>query len=211
VPTPPEVAIVRPRPGEAVDPGFPIEVSADDDNGISVVRVFVDGRKIAESTEPPFIFNAPTQLGQGGHVLRAEAEDRQGTPAMAEITFIVGEPCAGNSDCGDAEACVEGRCVPDKTQPGGFGSTCDTGTECASGLCGNDGSGTMVCTELCDLGASGCPGGYECRNAGSNGVCWPLDGGGGCAVADDDREGPPTEPLALVGLGLLLAVRRRRR
>src|SRR5690606_6743993 len=106
------------------------------------------------------------------------------------------------------EACVEGRCVPGPDLDGGLGTTCEANADCVSGICGDDGAGTRVCTEPCALEASGCPGGFECRSAGSSGVCWPAAGGGGCAVraGEGGRQGWWRR---IAALGLI--ARRRRR
>ena len=207
-PTPPEVTVKRPSNGEAVEAGFPIEVEVIDSNGVDNVVLFIDGNKVAEGTEPPWIFNAPQDLTEGGHKLKAEATDILGAVGSTEINFVIGEPCSGNSDCADGEACVEGRCVPGPDSEGGLGTTCETGSDCVSGICGEDGAGTKVCTETCDVTANGCPGGFECRSAGSDGVCWPAEGGGGCAVSGRERGGAAWWLLAV--FGLLMATRRRR-
>jgi MYXO-CTERM domain-containing protein len=79
----------------------------------------------------------------------------------------------------------------------------------------------MRCTEVCDPANNMCPEGFECRNAGGAGACWPgaapqnpgtgEDGGGcGCAVGARDR-GLPLAGFFLGFVAVVLAGRRRRR
>ena len=118
------------------------------------------------------------------------------------------------------------------TQPGSgqLGDPCGDGTDCASGQCQSQSSGSApICTQACDNAGNSCPSGYSC----SNGYCFPssgADGGSGnggnggngqqiitttkgCSV---DVVGPdPTKPVpwragAIAGLVALAIIRRRR-
>lgn len=219
--SPPSVEITSPQEGAQVGQGFPVAATISDDQGVQRAELFVDGTFVMQLTSSPYTFNAPSNLSDGGHQVRVVAYDTLGSSASDTINVIVGEPCGGPSDCDDGETCVDGRCVPGPGTDGGLGDTCEDGADCASGLCGNDGT-NKYCTEACNPDADACPGGFNCINAGEgNGVCWPGgdDGGGeggGCVIASDDASGERPFPwtgagLALVvGLGLALSGRRRR-
>jgi len=213
-PTPPQVAITEPLPNQAVQPGFVVRADIDDNDGLKEARLYVDGTLITTIQTSPFVFNAPGTMSDGDHEIEIRAVDNFDAEGSDKIYVIVGEPCGGDSDCDDGEACVDGRCVqgPDSC-PGGLGCGCGNGSECASGICGNDGD-SSICTEPCDPAASGCPGGFECRSAGdSGGVCWPGNGddaSGGCSIGLGGKNAPTGALLLLAGVFLGLVRRRRR-
>jgi MYXO-CTERM domain-containing protein len=46
----------------------------------------------------------------------------------------------------------------------GLGETCATGGDCSSGICTDDGDGTLLCSMECDEASeASCPDGYQCR------------------------------------------------
>jgi hypothetical protein len=212
IPSPPEVTITEPLPNTAVQPGFVVRADIEDNDGLDSASLYVDGSLVMTIEIPPFVFNAPSSMGDGDHEIEIRAVDKQGTEGSDSIAIVVGEPCTKSSQCDAGEACVDGRCVAGPGTDGGLGESCESGADCVSGLCGDDGSGDKVCTEPCDLEANGCPGGFECRSAGSGGVCWPADGsGGGCAVATRGDGAPFAGLLLLAGVALWTVRRRRRR
>jgi len=77
--TQPTVALLSPTKGSLVSGAFSVEVAASDNVGISRVELFVDNRKYAHETQPPFSFvvDAST-LVPGKHKLRAYAFDAAG-------------------------------------------------------------------------------------------------------------------------------------
>jgi hypothetical protein len=128
--------------------------------------------------------------------------------------------CSGNDDCDSGQVCGhQGTCIPGPGTPGGVGSTCTSGADCDSGVCGQVGN-EMKCTNSCDPGASTCPDGFDClATSGTEGACWPSAGGGGdddtgpCSVAIGRRgaDGAGGSLALLVLVGGVVAVRRRRR
>ena len=210
VATPPSVTITMPQDNAQVTPEFIVRLDATDDVQVDYVEMRIDGNLVTTLQNPPWVFNGPADLGEGGHQVQVTAYDNRGDTGSDTINVILGEPCGGASDCNDGEACVDGRCVVGPGEPGGLGQTCTEGNQCYSGLCGSDGNGNRFCTETCDTEAQGCPDGFGCLNAGDTGVCWPGadGGGGGCAASDDDAPAIPIALFAMFGLAFLF--RRRR-
>jgi hypothetical protein len=219
LPTPPEVTITAPGDGASVAAGFIVRANVTDPQGVDRVELYIDNQLRDTGNVPPYIFNAPNDLSEGGHVVRVTGYDSFGTAGSDEIDVVIGEPCGGDDDCAGDEACVDGRCVLGPGSPGGLGEPCESGANCASGTCGDVG-GERLCTEACNPGADGCPGGFRCLSAGGGqGACWPGgDGGGGCCTIagggggghEDTDPGGPLALGALVALWLAWSVRRRR-
>ena len=212
-PTPPTVRFNEPQDGAIVAPQFPIKVAISDDVAVTKAELRIDGMLVATSTQSVagvFIWNAPASVGQGLHKITVTGYDVAMTPATQEIQISIGKACMKSGDCDrDTDFCVDGRCVPGSGVQGGLGSTCVTGTECASGLCASGGEGEMYCVEMCSVAADACPSGFDClaTGTGDEGVCWPGGDSGGCAAGGD----APLGLLGLVGLGLVFVTRRRRR
>lgn len=209
-PSPPVVTIIDPLVGEAVGPGFSVEVTVADANGVASVRLEVDGQSSGTVTSVPYILDAPSNLSEGVHVVKVTAVDTQGTEGSTQINVVIGEPCETPGDCseqGENLTCVGGRCVPGSGAPGGLGTDCEEGTECSSGRCEHSSEGSY-CVEICTVGSDDCPGGFQCISGGG-GVCWPGEGdGGGCLSTNNDT---PTLPIMLGVTLAALLVRRRRR
>ena len=211
-PTPPTVSFNQPRANAAVRGGFPIEVTASDNNGVAQVQVLIDDAPYTNLNTSPFVTNGPMTLTDGTHTLTAIAVDTQGADARTTITVLVGSGCESADDCtasGDGQVCVDGRCVPGENVTGGLGTECVGGGDCASGQCAAK-DGQQLCTEACDPSSEGCPGGYTClSNGAGGGLCWPGEAAAclGCSTNKND----PTMPI---GFGLVVAglvVRRRRK
>jgi hypothetical protein len=213
--SPPTVKITSPKLGASVEPGFAIAVDPSDNSGIiTKVEVKVDGVLVGELTKGPFVFNAPSTLANGTHKVEAIAYDPHQTPGVATINVIIGPPCGKPADCpSNTDTCVGGRCVPGAGVQGGLGTSCAANTECASGLCANDGS-NQYCVEGCLVGQ--CPDDFGCLEVdnpseGTTGVCWPGhdDGSGGCGC--QTSRGGPLSMLVLFGWVVLTCRRRRAR
>ena len=212
-PTPPTVTITNPRNNQAVQGGFPIGVTAMDNNGVAQVQILIDDAPYATLTTNPYVTNGPATITDGTHRLTAIAVDTQGADATTTITFTVGSGCENADDCAAQGAdlvCVDGRCVPGEGATGGLGTTCVGGSDCASGQCATK-DGQQLCTEACDPASDGCPGGYSClSNGAGGGLCWPAEASCvGCSTNSTD----PTMPIGfgLVVAGLLVRGRRRRK
>jgi hypothetical protein len=216
-PSPPKVTILDPANGAQVQAGFPVHGSFMDDQGVDKTELYVDGKLAQTLAFPPYAYNAPADLASGTHHVELRAYDLQGTPGSAFIDVVIGAPCTTDASCGSGKACIDGRCVVGPGQPGGLGEVCTGPGDCASGVCGNDGAGTLYCVEQCNPAANGCPSNFDCLATdatGTAGVCWPGagDGGGGtsagCAAGSS---GTSALPIGL-GLGfLLIGLRRRKR
>ncbi len=202
-PTPPTVNITEPLDGATVQQGFVIRLDATDDVEVTKAELYIDGVLTNSITSFPLVFNAPTDLSNGGHMVEVRAYDNRDTPGSDSITVILGEPC----QCANGEACVDGRCVDGPGNPGGLGEDCVTGDDCSSGLCGTAGDDSF-CAESCTAGNEyGCPQGFSC----TSGVCWPNGEpkeSGGCSVGGDNS---PYAPAALALLVGALLYRRRRK
>jgi MYXO-CTERM domain-containing protein len=94
-------------------------------------------------------------------------------------------------------------------------ASCSKANACASGLCLGDAEGAY-CTRGCEAAAP-CPSGYTCDTIGTQQVCErvlpaPSTGdGSGCSVGADDPTKPVPWSTALLGLGALALLGRRRR
>ena len=205
---PPTVKIKLPADGKKVTPGFRINATAMDDVGVDHLELWIDGMDTgATSDTVPYLLSAPLDLSEGEHTAEVIAYDVQSAVANASITVDVGPPCTQSSGCSGTDACVLGVCLPGPDQPGGLGRTCNANTECLSNRCVSDATGDSACVESCAVGQdSTCPEEFSCIEDGAGGgVCWHT-GGGGCCDAGSGPGGP-----ALLGLGLLALVGRRRR
>lgn len=209
-PTPPVVKITNPKLGAVVAPGFPVNVEATDDNGIGRVELYVNSMLVQTLISQPYAFNAPANLGQGTHNVKAIAFDLFGTSGEATVSVVIGDPCNKPADCPmNTDTCIGGRCVPGPGTQGGLGSTCTSGIDCASGQCAQDSNNNKYCVESCELGAGQCPDEFGCLDAGGKGVCWPgYDDGSGGICSAGGRGGSLT--LGLVFASLLFARRRRK-
>jgi uncharacterized protein (TIGR03382 family) len=210
-PTPPVAMITAPRNNDNVQPGFPVQTSVTDDQGITKVELLVDNMVAQTLTSGPFAFNAPANLGQGTHTVKLRATDVFGSVGeSAAIQVVIGQPCTKPAECpNNTDACIGGRCVPGPGAQGGLGSDCSGGGICASGICTATDQGAY-CTESCMLEAGQCPAGFGCLDVGAadgTGVCFPGydDGTGGCSSGSGGTIG-----LGL-GFAVLVMLRRRRK
>ena len=212
-PTPPTVAITSPADGATVMQGFAVAATVTDSLAVSKAELRIDGNLIGSSTQAPFSWTAPSNLGVGSHQLKVTGYNASSLSADASITVTIGKECSAPADCPIAnDTCVDNRCVPGSNTPGGLGTPCTTSAECASQQCGDDGSGHQYCVEPCDpMGGAGCPSGFGCLANGTTGVCWPgadNGGGGGCSSNGTGGGGALCFGIGMIGL---LARRRRPR
>jgi len=209
VPTPPTLAIAKPRAGDNVAPGFPVVAEATDDNGIGSVELHVDGALAGTVTQIPYVFNAPATLADGSHTVEVIAFDRNGASTTRTVQVYIGPPCTKPAECpSDTDTCVGGRCVPGPGVQGGLGTACTENLGCASGQCAANSTGEMYCVEPCDPANDQCPGGFACLTVGAGGVCWPSEDSGGCSTTGG---GPFVLGLALIALFVTTSRAGRRR
>lgn len=119
------------------------------------------------------------------------------------IESLIG--CESDADCPN-EVCFDNRCIAAPFGPRGLGTSCTTGEDCDSNVCG-EGPGGKLCTDSCAVGVDAtCPDGFTCLgSSGAAGACWPEEDGGCCGT------GRHAAPTALLGIGLVALVLRRRR
>ncbi len=196
--TAPAVDITSPANGSTVMPGFAISAIASDSIGVNRVDLYIDGASFSTDTAGPYDFTSPPALSDGLHTIEVRAYDSAGNFGTDSIQVTVAsmtDDCPAG--CPVGEHCQLGECVPDGVDPlpGETGSSCTTGAECLSGICGESG-GEKLCTEPC-ADATGCPSGFECLPAsGGGGVCWP-----GADVGGSDAPGLITGGCNAVGGG----------
>lgn len=210
-PTPPIMTITRPEDGAAVQPGFGVVAQISDDNGVELVELKIDGAVVATRTASGiYVFNAPSDIAEGAHVVEIVAHDRLGAATTRTLDVTVTPPCLVDADCATpTDVCLAGRCVAGPDAAGGLGHACTDSAECESGACAIDGGGIAHCVEGCELGRGQCPDNFGCLPSGDDmGVCWPgYDDGTG----DTGCNAAPGGQLALaLGLAGFLARRRRR-
>lgn len=207
-PTPPDVLFKRPGEGKEVQPGFKAVIDAQDDVRVEKVELLADGVIVGETMTiigGGFEIVAP-ELGRGMHMLEARATDVQGVVGSQLISVKEGPPCTPDKGCTGSDVCANGVCVPGPGEAGGLGEACQSDTECLSHRCADAGEALKHCVESCTVGnADSCPSDFACLSAGAGGgVCWPAPGG--CCNVGARPQGP-----ALLGLGVMLLVLRRRR
>ncbi|HEY3281008.1 MAG TPA: Ig-like domain-containing protein, partial [Armatimonadota bacterium] len=90
--TPPQVSFTSPKDGTSFRDPTTVEVKATDAQGIASVKVYLD-QQVAPSatlTQSPYRWTLnPGALGDGKHLLRAEAVDSLGNSGFAEVTVLV--------------------------------------------------------------------------------------------------------------------------
>ncbi len=212
-PTPPTVSITRPKTGDNVVPGFPVNAVVVDDIAVAKAELRIKGTLVATADAFPYVFNAPATLGNGTHKVEVKGYDIFGTSAVAKVDVVIGAPCTKPADCSlDTDTCVGGRCVPGAGVQGGLGTACTTNEACSSGICVAGGEAGQVCVETCDPTQAQCPGGFDCIETGASGVCYPGTGdGGGCLSASSESSRGPLGALVFgFGFAAFVLVRRRR-
>ncbi len=211
---PPTVTITQPANNATVTPGFEVLANITDDHGIQSANLTIDGTVVGTKETAPWAWLAPSTLSPGTHIVAVNAMNVLGGAASAQVTVSIGGGCQSAADCanqGSNLTCVGGRCVPDSGTPGGLGSTCMNGSDCASGQCWSGTSGSY-CIEYCNPTANDCPSGFSCitPTGSQQSGCWPENGtSGGCEATGADV---PTLPIGVgLALGAVLIGSRRRR
>jgi uncharacterized protein (TIGR03382 family) len=204
---PATLTITQPADGAWVKPGFNVRFEVMSQLSVTTASLQVDGtttQSIAQGD--PHVFSTATNLAGGDHTISVLAKDSANRDVSGEITVHVTDRCDAASPCGKDFHCLGGYCLPGAGVPGGLGATCTDNAQCITGSCGSDGT-EQLCTGACDDGMK-CPDGFTCFAASSGaGVCWPApEDDGGCSSS-----GGNSPLLALLGLGALVMISRRRK
>ena len=211
LPPPPTVQIANLQEGGTIADNSDVAFIASHPRGISRVALRVNGTQFGESSgndpgDDSYRLRLP-QYPDGVLRIEAIAYNDLGVAGSDQVTVTKGEPCTSDDQCYAGMDCVDGGCEwpPAHLE---LGEECEHERECISGLCPSSG-GERYCSELCVPGFDDCPTGMECREAGSQGACWPEGaGGGGCGCA---ASGPGSAlSFGAVILAALLTLRRRR-
>jgi MYXO-CTERM domain-containing protein len=212
LPPPPTVRITNLQDGGSISDGAEVAFTASHVRGVRRVLLRINGTRFGEIPGNAFDEGESYRLRLPHYpdgVLRIEAvaQNDLGVEGSDEVTVTKGEPCTRDDQCFEEMACIEGGCAwpPPHLE---LGEPCEHERECISGLCPSSG-GERYCSQLCVPGAEQCPGGLECRGAGTQGgACWPEGAGSGCGC----RAGGPSSAFsfALVMLAAGVLLRRRR-
>jgi uncharacterized protein (TIGR03382 family) len=125
------------------------------------------------------------------------------------LQYIPQLECEYDSDCGDGRRCFNKHCITEPFAPGGVGADCAMASDCDSNICASAGD-DHYCSMTCNVGAdNACPDGLECLDTGdgTDGACWPKDGGGCCSATGGDAA---TGLFGFAFLGFVFGRRRRR-
>jgi Bacterial Ig domain len=218
---PPPTSIITAPTGGTAQQGQPVTITAASKRGVAKVELYLNGFKWGEAKGAPFNatgqvpgpyqINFPNDVPNGVIDIVAIAKDDIGAEtSSATVTVTKGAPCADASACAKGQKCEAGKCFWDPAV-GELGDECTYSQYCTSGLCIAATGGEERCSTTCvpNVGDS-CNEGFECIAASaSQGVCWPkgADDGGGCCDAGNGA----AVQSSLLGLGLILALRRRSR
>jgi hypothetical protein len=95
--TPPIVELVSPADGAHVMSGFPVQVTASDDKGVTRVELLLDGDLVGTLTAPPYNFTVTNQLSARSFKLTAVAYDAASNLGSDVATVTADVSCTGSS------------------------------------------------------------------------------------------------------------------
>jgi hypothetical protein len=149
----PKVTITSPANGATVPGTITVRTTVTDNKGVAKVELALDGQIIASRTAAPFDFDAVLPAGQ--HTLAVTGHDATGNKASASVTVTVeGTQASPPVPMPNPDA---------EPAPGTFGATCQSSSDCTSGLCAEDpASKERYCTQACDPAGGVCPNGASC-------------------------------------------------
>lgn len=208
--TPPEVIVRRPAAHATVAPGFPVEATISDINGVDQAELFIDGALVQtlRGGSGTWTFQAPADIAVGPHELVVRARDALGAEATLTVPVTVAAACAGPAMCADDQLCVDGRCVAGPGVPGGIGAPCADDDACLVGTCATV-DGARLCAEACGPSGPACGPDFACTPTDDGGAaCWPTETAG-CGCTTGGRA--PVLPIAAGALVAALLGRRRGR
>ena len=88
---PPVIALLYPVSGQTVTETVPVQVYANDNDGISSITLKIDNQVYGSDNDAPFEFDWSTfEFANGSsHVLQAEAEDLSGNTSLTQPIFVI--------------------------------------------------------------------------------------------------------------------------
>ncbi len=204
---PPTTTIPLPAEGDEVRHQFVAYAMAEDPRGLSDIKLYINGTRwlklVVDDDDPgPHPLRTAAELPDGYLDLEVRAFNDLDLPGSAFVSVLKGEPCTSSATCLDDQSCSDGRCSWPAPSTA-FGEECERWAECISEVCAASGD-VKLCTSECRSGDD-CPNDYACFD---DGLCWPQEGGGCCAVGDRSPRAPET--LLLAAMVALLLLRRRR-
>ncbi len=120
---PPTTDITAPADGATVQPGFRIDVNANDDQCILKVEISIDGTLVKTLNAAPFTFDTDPTLAPGSHTIQVTTYDASSMSTDTATVNIAAGPggggvCTTNDQCADGETCQSGTCQPEGDSPG---------------------------------------------------------------------------------------------
>jgi hypothetical protein len=205
----PTVAITSPtnNAAEQTSHAFTVTATCSTTDAVKEIDLFTDDVFANSVTASPATFT--TAFSAGTHKLTVVCGTTKQASASTSINVIVGSTCKQDADCGGTKNCYQAACIEGPGGTGGLGAACTANTDCASTMCGSNGS-SSACVIACDPATSTCPSGFDCLDNGAGGgVCWVASGSsGGCAAG---RGGSPITILFGLGFAALWITRRNRK
>jgi hypothetical protein len=159
---PPTAAIMHPHDGQIFEVGadFDIRVQVDDDVGVTLVSLYVNGELVDQDSEPPFGPWPVIDIPEGVYDLQVEAFDASGKTGISDVVRVQatpgGVPPKGGGDGDDAPG-------DDGGPPGGNGGIDDPGEDGTASDALPPGFGPDADLEGCACSA---------RSSGSMGALW---------------------------------------
>ncbi len=205
----PTVAITSPADNAAEQTSRTFSINAtctSTDGAVKEIDLYTDDGFANTATASPATFM--TAFTAGTHKIKVVCGTTKQASAEQTITVIVGSTCTEDADCGGTKICYQSSCIDGPGGAGGLGATCANNSDCASTMCGENGS-TQACVIACDPSNSTCPAGFDCLDNGQGGgVCWI--GGGSSGGCEAGKGGSPLSVLFGLGFAAMLITRRNR-
>ena len=226
---PPTASMVIPA-ASGMPLGAVFAANAESQRGVDKIELVINGDvvqtqagaafKLRGQTRPStYQFDVPATLPSSLLDISVRAYDDLGVMTESpKVTIYKGAAggCTAATSCNSGQVCDAGYCV--KAPPAEVGAACVDAAGCASGMCIGT-VGEQICSQDCTVSdPNSCPADLACTVPNNStdpahGVCFtPAPDGGGCCSVDGASSAASGLALAgLLGLGFLVAPRRRRR
>jgi MYXO-CTERM domain-containing protein len=212
----PTLTMKAPAPGPIAN-GAVVTGNASSKRGVAEIELYLNGWQWGETKGVPFTATnqppsdytipIPAEVPDGIIDIVMVAKDDIGVETRSPvITVTKGAACTSAASCLPGMKCEEGKCFWDPAV-GEIGAACTYPQYCLSGVCLGEGD-DKLCTKTCVPGTDSCPENYECVASGASGACSPKEDKPGCGCNTGNGVAAQS---ALLALGFLLVLRRRRR